>query len=598
MTDETKPDPNGEMQEGQPEPPPYIFMGPIPESPRGKLARASHQKRLESEKPEEAPEPPGQAIVEPVPESSPQGRFANASQQEKPKAEEPEEKPRPRLYSVVEPAPENPQGRFPNTSQQERPKAEEPEEKPRPRLYSVVEPAPENPQGKFAKTSQQKTPRGERPVEKPELPDYEIPELPDYEIPEPPGYVIMEPVPESPQVALGSVGRQSQDGEEAKEKPEPLGYVIVEPPLPLPSDRFIQAGLAPSVGVGTYAKARNSAREPATGLPSTGEAPVEKIPKPAQRPSKVYLWLVVGLGVLFGCIFAVVFSRLTSPDPGHDWGSTTFDAAGLKGHLFTKWDKKLEYRLTIQPGDPERRAGFALAVAHSPRPLSVQIQLHDAQGFVLCSREIVLKYDAASAPALAASNTEPQAGKAGAAVAAVNPPTQAMEDLLAAQEAERELGKEVFQNEIGPDGQIASIAAQGDISCSEKAYGSVSSWSFTPDFPSLAEQDELTKREQEQANGGRAAAEGAARRKAASIPAPKLLPFSIEGDDAIVDYDVSRGTIETRAGKTFLFDKTSGEINNPRWQDYPVSIHYRCDQTATCMITHAGAGALRTRMSR
>jgi len=561
MTDETKPDPNGEMQEGQPEPPPYIFMGPIPESPRGKLARASHQKRLESEKPEETPEPPGQAIVEPVPESSPQGRFANASQQEKPKAEEPEEKPRPRLYSVVEPA-------------------------------------PENPQGKFAKTSQQKTPRGERPVEKPELPDYEIPELPDYEIPEPPGYVIMEPVPESPQVALGSVGRQSQDGEEAKEKPEPLGYVIVEPPLPPPSDRFIQAGLAPSVGVGTHAKARNSAREPATGLPSTGEAPVEKIPKPAQRPSKVYLWLVVGLGVLFGCIFAVVFSRLTSPDPGHDWGSTTFDAAGLKGHLFTKWDKKLEYRLTIQPGDPERRAGFALAVAHSPRPLSVQIQLHDAQGFVLCSREIVLKYVAASASALATSNAELQAGKADTSVAAGTPPTHAMEDLLAAQEAERELGKEIFQNETGPDGQIAAIGAQGEISCSERAYGGASSWSFTSDFPSLAEQDELTKREQEPANGGRTGAEGATRRKAASIPAPKLLPFSIEGDDAIVEYDVSRGTIETREGKTFLFDKTSGEINNSRWQDYPVSIHYRCDQTSTCMITHAGAGALRTRMSR
>jgi hypothetical protein len=545
MTDETKPDPNGEKQEGQQEPRPYTIMGPIPESPRGKLARASHQKKLESEKPEERPEPPGDAIIEPVPESSPQGRFADASQQKNPRGEEPKEKPGPRLYSVVEPAPENLQGRF-------------------------------------AKTSQQKNPRGERPEEKPE----------------PPAYAIIEPVPESHQGALGSVGRQSQDGQEAKEKPETLGYVIVEPPPPPPSDRFIQASLAPSVGVSTNPKARNSAREPATGPPSTEVAPVEKGPKPAHRPSKVYFGVVVGLGVLFGCILAVVFTRLTSADPPHDWGSTTSDAAGLKGHLFTKWDKKLEYRLNIQPSDPDRRMGFALAVAHSPRPLSVQIQLHDAQGFVLCSREIVLKYVAASASALATSNAELQAGKADTSVAAGTPPTHAMEDLLAAQEAERELGKEIFQNETGPDGQIAAIGAQGEISCSERAYGGASSWSFTSDFPSLAEQDELTKREQEPANGGRTGAEGATRRKAASIPAPKLLPFSIEGDDAIVEYDVSRGTIETREGKTFLFDKTSGEINNSRWQDYPVSIHYRCDQTSTCMITHAGAGALRTRMSR
>jgi hypothetical protein len=76
------------------------------------------------------------------------------------------------------------------------------------------------------------------------------------------------------------------------------------------------------------------------------------------------------------------------------------------------------------------------------------------------------------------------------------------------------------------------------------------------------------------------------------------LPFSIEGDDAIVDWDASRGIIETREGKTFYFDKTSGEIVNPRWQDYPVGIHYRCDQTSTCILSNAGAGALRVRLGR
>lgn len=316
--------------------------------------------------------------------------------------------------------------------------------------------------------------------------------------------------------------------------------------------------------------------------------------------SRVYIWAVVGIGVLFGCILAVVFSRLATPDVPRDWGSATSDAAGLKGYLYTKSEEKLEYRLTLQPADPDRHAAFALAVALPPRPLSIDVHLQDAHGFVLCSREILLKYHAANPPAPAAPGPDSQVATTGAANDAGSEKAQALEKLLAAQEAERELGKEVFQNEIGPDGQVASLVAQGEFPCPDKAYASASAWSFTPNFPTLAEQDDMVKRQHDApASGGSPPAETPApRKRAPRIPAPPLLSFTIEGDDAIVDFDIARGVIETRAEKTFLFDKTSGETGNPRWQEYPVNIHYICDQSSRCTITHSGAGALRARMSR
>jgi hypothetical protein len=72
----------------------------------------------------------------------------------------------------------------------------------------------------------------------------------------------------------------------------------------------------------------------------------------------------------------------------------------------------------------------------------------------------------------------------------------------------------------------------------------------------------------------------------------------MEGDDSIVEFDATRGVIETRGGKTFYFDKTGGQGADPKWQDYPVSIHYRCDRAASCILTQARLGALRARTNR
>jgi hypothetical protein len=175
---------------------------------------------------------------------------------------------------------------------------------------------------------------------------------------------------------------------------------------------------------------------------------------------------------------------------------------------------------------------------------------------------------------------------------------------LTAQETAREQGADIFQNQIGPDGQIEAINAQGEISCSKRAYEKATSWSFTPNFPSVAEQDEWLKRALDVQAGAEtpsapapAAAQAPRKRIVVKVP-PKLLAFSVEGDDLIVDFDTFNGVVETRGGKVFLVGKASAAAADSRWQDYPVSVHYRCDSNAACTLTHTGIGSLRARLGQ
>jgi hypothetical protein len=317
--------------------------------------------------------------------------------------------------------------------------------------------------------------------------------------------------------------------------------------------------------------------------------------------TKVLVAISVGFVILIGIAIVAALWIPANPEGRYDLGAVTSDAAGLKGHLFTQWDKKLNYRLSIEPSDPDRKTAFALAVASSAHPLSVEIHLQDSQGFVLCSKEILLKYDARNAIELAPPSPVAQSGKDDAQTPLGAQPAQTTDPAQAeAQEAAREKGKDIFKNQVGPDGQVASIGAQGDIPCTAKAYEKAVAWSFSPAFPSIAEQDQMVERQQERANGGHSPAAEAAsvRKKAAAKAAQKVVSFSIEGDDSIVDFDTSRGIVETTSGKAFFFDKASGSVSDPRWQDYPVEVHYRCDQSAECILMHHGAGALRVKLRR
>jgi hypothetical protein len=319
------------------------------------------------------------------------------------------------------------------------------------------------------------------------------------------------------------------------------------------------------------------------------------------NPVQLYAAAGVGLGVLCGVVIAAApWSSGDAAGP-YDLGSLTSSAVGLRGHLFTEWDKKLEYRLGFEPSGKDQAGGFALAVAASPRPLSIGVQLNDAKGFALCSWDIVLRFDPRNAAVLASPAPNALAVKTDSADVATSQLAQGTDFVrLDATEHQREQGKDIFQDEIGPDGQIAAINARGQAPCSRKAYENTASWSFSPNFPSLAEQDELRKRREEiLANAPIPIPQKAgARKKIASKSPAKILSFAIEGDDEIVEYDTSREVIETSAGRIFYFDNKREEGTDSSWRDFPVSIHYRCDQSADCTLTHGGAGVLHVRIRR
>jgi hypothetical protein len=338
--------------------------------------------------------------------------------------------------------------------------------------------------------------------------------------------------------------------------------------------------------------------EPSNPLLPDSAQQAEPVPKLARKPIMVYVAAVAGFGVLLGLIIAY---WIMGSSGQYDLGAYTSTVTGLKGHLSTKWEKRPMYRLTIEPSDKSRQEGFALAVANSPVPLSIQIHLQDSHGAVLCSKEIILKYSPGNPPAPSTSTTDSEAAKTDADSTSNDEAAQAIDRArYEAEEPERELDKDVFQNQIGKDGQIVSMRSEGEIPCTKKAYGDTFAWSFTSNFPVIGVQDELQKLQDEvQANEARlTAAELAAHKARAPKSAMKLVPFSMEGDDSIVEFDASRGVIETRGGKTFYFDKTGGQGADPKWQDYPVSIHYRCDHTAICILTQARLGELRARMNR
>jgi hypothetical protein len=340
-------------------------------------------------------------------------------------------------------------------------------------------------------------------------------------------------------------------------------YKILEPPPEILDDRLTAESLYINSDVNVAAKVQQPASEPPAPQPPLHEAWIEGIRRFAENPTRVYAAIGVALGVLLGVIFAAVSLLTGNPEGRYDLGPVTSNATGLKGHLYIKWEKKLQYRVAFETSEPEQQAGFAIAVANPPHPISIVIQLQDAHGSALCYREIVLRNDAWS---------------------------------VEAQEQKKEQGKDIFQYQIAPDGQVAAINAQGEIPCSKKAYENTAQWSFSSNFPSLAEQDEWLERQQEmRAN---AAQKSAAQKKAAAKAAIKQLPFSIEGDDAIVAFDVNRGVIETIGRKTFYIDKTSTQSVNPVWQEYPVNIHFRCNWSSVCTLMHSGAGALRVKLRR
>jgi hypothetical protein len=318
----------------------------------------------------------------------------------------------------------------------------------------------------------------------------------------------------------------------------------------------------------------------------------QQFPIFGENPTRVYASAAVGLGILFGITVAIISWKMSTPAGPYDMGSVLAGGPGLKGHLFLEWDRTLKYRLSFEPTYPDQLAGFSLVAANAPRPLSFNLQLQNAEGFVLCTKDVLVKYDPRKAEALAARDPEALEGYPDKTELFGGRLTPGMDFApLDAMETARERGKDIFQNQSGPSGQVEAIKAEGVLPCTAKAYQSTTAWSFTSNFPTLAEQNELRK-----LTLPKTAAP--AEKKKAPKAALRVSPFYIEGDDAFAAYDPSTGLIETLSGRRFLIDKTSGEANALKSVDFPVTVHYKCDQAANCTITRTGASPLHTRLRR
>ena len=341
------------------------------------------------------------------------------------------------------------------------------------------------------------------------------------------------------------------------------------------------------------------------GIPAAkhGEAPFHEVWIPRLRkffdsPVNRYATLAIGLGILVGATVASFTWYANNPSGRYDLGPVTSDAVGLKGRLFVKWDKTLQYRVEFEPSYADQGPGFSLAAGNPPRPLSIAIQLRDVQGFELCSKSIVLRYDprqgAAFEPASRSAEKAPGSDLESALAKGLDDVHQD------AQEAAREQVNDVFDLQVGPNGQIASINAKGELPCTRNNYEDATSWSFVPDFPSIAEQTELLKklkeRREEEANQAFQSAN--AHRPRATKPAPNTVLYYIEGDDAIVDFEASSGNITTRSRKMFSIERGGAEAALLKSSDLPMRIHYRCDQNGSCSLMSHGAGILHARLRR
>ena len=379
-----------------------------------------------------------------------------------------------------------------------------------------------------------------------------------------------------------NVAAESKPAEAKQPRAE---YEVVASKREEPKSAFM-AEHYPQVSVEAVAGGQRVVGKGPTPQARLSEASIERINKFASSQTRVYAVTGIGLGLLVGLTAAVLLVHPGSAGGPNDMGAVNSTEFGLRGHLSTEWkDERLAYHLTVEPGTPAQRAGFLADVNSSPRPLSITIQAKDPFDAVMCSDTVLLKFDPRNAPVNAAQGPPPKSEKAAQELAARNEIARGVNlARLEGQELDREHGKNLFQSDIGVDGQVASISAQGVLPCAKEQVDRFASWGFTSDFPVLVK-PAASEHAATDSNGDagatsadepaakRASAEKATAAKAKGKPAPPLPPIYIEGDDAIVWYDAASGVVETSAGKAMLFDKTDTLANALKGRDLPIPIH-------------------------
>jgi hypothetical protein len=407
-----------------------------------------------------------------------------------------------------------------------------------------------------------------------------------------------------PGTETGHAAPESPKSESPEERPKAPEYDIVPPKREMPESSFIAYHLSPTTG-GENQSRQNHPGAPKAPEPGLTDASLERIKKFASSQTRVYAATGIGLGLLVGLIIAVTFLHPAGSGGPNDMGTVNANEYGLKGQLATDWKERLAFHVTIGPSAPALRAAFAANVNASPQPLSVTVQMKDPFGAVLCGDTVLLKFDPRNAPGIALAEPGPKASKAEREIATRKQIAHGI-DLarLEGEELDREHGKDIFQNNTGPDGQIASISAQGILPCTRKQFENIASWGFTSNFPKVSPPAASLSPD---ANGtppadGKAEKDARARssanEKARRRPALPLPPIYIEGDDAIMWIDAANGIIETRDGKALVLEKTDTIAAALKGRDFPIPIHYRCDQTGNCSFAGVGTGVHHARLKR
>ncbi len=405
--------------------------------------------------------------------------------------------------------------------------------------------------------------------------------------------------------------------EERGETPEfqgPVSTYKVVAENPNASDtRFVASDLYDDEDVRAEALQRQ-AELSAQPAQITEQRPVKKKKKSAQQElalTRMYVVLAAGLGVLASlAVVAFVLMPGKSADTSYDMGTVTSTTTGLKGRLITDWTTRLNYKLTIEPSDSGQLDAFVTAINNPPQPLSVTLQLRDVSGTVLCDTPILLRYDPLkNAPEFVPGDSSPPASttREAAIEEAIRNQAQIDQSLtnarLVSQELAREHGNDVFQTVTGQDGQIASLAAQGTLPCTKKQYESAASWAFMTNFPSIllptgpeAYDSDLASFGAPGDDAGGSDSFGGRKAKQ-KVPRPTS-HFSVEQDDALVSYHASTGLAETREGKTFLVEKRDMVASSLKGVEFPIPIHYRCDQFGACALAGLHAGIQRAWLER
>jgi hypothetical protein len=78
--------------------------------------------------------------------------------------------------------------------------------------------------------------------------------------------------------------------------------------------------------------------------------------------------------------------------------------------------------------------------------------------------------------------------------------------------------------------------------------------------------------------------------------AAKPVSRYIEGDLTIAAYDATTGMVQASDGRTFILGTTVAAGNAASWDEYRSGVHYRCDQSGSCLLMRAGAVAPSARL--